>query len=71
MYFPDTAQEQREDREKYLQRFRNEFAASVLPAIYAEAMKDYDVLSQRKDWRDVLAQGAYKMADAMVKASKA
>lgn len=49
---------------------RDYFAAKALPAIYSEAMAEYETtgLFSYPDWRTGLALDAYEMADAMLKA---
>jgi hypothetical protein len=52
---------------------REYFAAKVLPAIYQDAMTEArqgSGLLRLEDWRVGLAQDAYAMADAMMKARK-
>ena len=50
---------------------RDYFAAKAMPAIYTEYVRDAAVGGWAEDWRDRIAQGAYKMADAMLKAREA
>lgn len=53
---------------------RDYFAAKVMPAIYEVAMIEAaggSGLFQNEDWRMILANDAYAMADIMIKAREA
>lgn len=50
---------------------RDHFAAKALPPIYAEALRDGDVIGFGKNWMDFVARDAFAMADAMLKARDA
>jgi hypothetical protein len=45
---------------------RDHFAASVLPACYADACKKGDMYGWPKDWKQSVAREAYAMADIML-----
>lgn len=50
---------------------RDYFAAKAMPAIYTEVVRRASDEGWPEDWRDGIAQDAYKMADAMLKAREA
>ena len=66
-YFPNDLNA---DEEKGM-TLRDYFAAKAMPAIYTEYVRDAAVGGWAEDWRDMIAQDAYKMADAMLRAREA
>ena len=66
-YFPNDLNA---DEEKGM-TLRDYFAAKAMPAIYTEYVRDAAVRGWAEDWRDGIAQDAYKMADAMLRAREA
>lgn len=47
---------------------RDHVATEVLPTIYAEAVRTSAYITRGEDWRIYVAQDAYEMADAMLRA---
>ena len=50
---------------------RDYFAAKAMPAVYTDVVRRAADEGWATDWRDGIAQGAYQMADAMLKAREA
>jgi len=45
---------------------RDEIAIAVLPAIYLQCEQDFEESTRPENWRNIVAQESYLMADAML-----